>query len=372
MKKLGLKKTAALVIAALLIATAALSANRVRFFVTDPKTATYDLTKPAPADALFFKGYNGIPYTHGLYYQFDSDNGYDFYFHMIFADIGIMTKNMIDYKLHYPDGTYKVLGTKFDEDEGSIAKDRFERHVGPNWIKGDRDKHVVHIETGPLRVDVVMKIAAPFYRVGEGKMFLDPETDKYGLFTYFPLFEVSGEIKDGATVIPISGWGYGNLLEQNYMFTDLTPLHTALRWQKEGLGFDLHDYLVVPEYGGDELKILIVYNDGKIIHVAQDYKKEIIDRVHEKKTDRDLPGSYKITSEKQGVKVEIEFLDVVLSDYNDPLIWLGTVEKYLINLIAPPPLDLRFDGRVNMKVTMPDGKVIEKRGPGHGLALVAQ
>ena len=370
----GRKKTALFFAAVALAAGVALAAQKISFFVADPKTATYDLDARVPADALFFKGYDDTPYTSGLYYQFDSDNGYDFYCHFIFADMGfLITKYIIDYKLHYPDGTYKVMGTKFDSDEGSMAKDRFEWRVGPNWVKGDRSSHKIHIETGPLRVDVVMKTAAPFYRVGgEGMMYIEPERDKHMRFFYFPMFKAEGTIKDGATVINVNGWGYGNLTNSNFVITNQTPLHTGLRWQKDGIGFDLHDYVSGPEYGGEWLGILIVYKDGKIIQVSQDYDKKNLDKVYEEKTKTHVPGSYSVRSDKQGVKVEIDFTGVKLSDYNDPLIWLGTVEKYLIQLVTEPPLDLRFDGHVRMKVTMPGGEVIEKQGPGHGLALVSQ
>lgn len=365
---------AAIVIFAAVLAAAALGAGqRMSFFVDDPKTATYQLDKKLPVDELYFKPYTETPRTIGLYYQFDSDTGHDFYCHFILADMGLIKRYMIDYKLHYPDGTSKVLGTRFDVDDGSISADRFEWRVGPNRIEGDLGSHTIHIETGPIQVDVVMKTKVPFIRVGdEGKMKVLPEGDKYFQVTYFPMFEVEGEIRDGGTVIPVKGWGYGNLATATFVITNLTSLHTALRWQKDGVGFDLHDYITVPELGSEWMGILIVYKDGKIIQVAQDYDKKNLDKVFEEKSGMHLPGSYRVTSERQGVAVEIDFTGVRLADYNDPLVWLGSIEKYLIQLFTEPPLDLRFEGGVRLKVTMPDGEVIEKTGPGHGLALVSQ
>ena len=356
-----------------LIAALALAAQTISFFVANPKEAKYDLKASVPSDFLLAKPYQDTPFTDCIYYQFDSDNGYDFYCHYIMADVGIISKKyLLDYKLHYPDGRFKVFGGKFDADQGSIAADRFEWRIGPNYTRGDSSTHQLHIESGALIVDVTMKAVVPAYRVGkDGMLYIEPERKKWGQFTYFPLFRAEGAIKDGATVIPITGWGYGNRANENFIISDVTSLHTALRWQKEGLGFDVHDYQAFPEYGGQWLPILIVYNKGRLIHVSQNYQKEVLDYITEEKTGLKIPAGYRITSQGPGIEVKIEFAQVKLADYNDPLVWLGTVEKYLLNLVSDPPLDLRFDGQVKITVTTAEG-TIEKQGPGHGLALLTQ
>ena len=101
---------AAPLVAALLAAAGALAAASISFFVRDPATARYDLAAPVPADALYFKDYDSTPYTDSIYYQFDADSGPDFYCHFILADMGlIMKKGLLDYKLHYLDGTYPLI-----------------------------------------------------------------------------------------------------------------------------------------------------------------------------------------------------------------------------------------------------------------------
>jgi len=355
------------------IAVAALAAPSISFFVRDPKTAVYDLRAAVPLDALFFNPDYTTLYTDGLYYQFDSGNGYDFYCHFIFVDLGFgLKKYLVDYKLHYPDGTYKVFGGKFDKDEGFMAGDRLEWKMGPNTIKGDPAIHRLHLASGALRVDVDLKTLVPFYRIGdEGMMYLEPERKGWGQFTYFPLLEAQGTIRDGETSIPISGWGYGNRSRMHFMITEITSLHTALRWQKDGLGFDFHDYRAAPEYGGNWFGVLMVYNQGRMIHVSQNYRKEILESVTEPKTGFKIPIGYRLESRGQGVTVQIEFAGVRLADHNDPLVWLGDIEKRLIELVTEPPLDLRLDGQVKLTVTTDQGTII-KAGPGHGLALQSQ
>jgi len=368
----GTGKKAAAALIGLGLASAALAASTISFFVTDPKSAKYDLGARVPADALFFKGYDSTIYTDGIYYQFDSDNGYDFYCHFVLADVGIMKQYLVDYKLHQPDGKYKVFGGRFDSDDCSLAADRYEWRIGPNSIQGDMSAHRLRIASEPLRVDVTLKTLVPFYQVGDhGMIYVEPDRKKSGQLTYFPLFAAEGTIKDGGTVIKISGWGYGNRMTENFLFTDLTSLHTALRWQKDGLGFDLHDYQLRPEWGGGLLKILMVYNQGKLCHVSQSYDKKNLEFIIEKKTGLSVPTDYRVISKAPGIEAVIEFREVKLSDYNDPLIWLGSVEKYFLSLVSPPPLDLRFDGRVKITITTPDGSITEE-GPGHGLALLSQ
>ena len=368
-----LVKGSRLIAFAALIAAAALAAPSITFFVRDPRTAAYDLRAAVPPDALFFKGNYTTPYTGGPYYQFDSENGYDFYCHFIFADLGFgLKKYLVDYKLHYPDGTCKVFGGKFDQDEGFQAEDRFEWKIGPNRIKGDQAIHHLHIESGALRVDVDLKTLVPFYRVGDdGRIYLEPERKGWGQLTYFPLFAAQGTILDGETSIPVSGWGYGNLSRMHFIITEITSLHTALRWQKDGLGFDFHDYRAAPEYGGNWFGVLMVYDQGRMIHVSQDFRKEILESVTEPKTGFKIPIGYRLESRGQGVTVQIEFTGVRLADYNDPLVWLGGIEKRLVELVTEPPLDLRLDGQVKLTVTTDQGTII-KAGPGHGLALQSQ
>jgi len=363
---------AVIVIVAGLTASVALAAATVSFFARDPNAAKYDLNARVPADALFFKGYNSTVYTDSIYYQFDADNGYDFYCHFVLADVSVTKQYIVDYKLHQPDGKYKVFGGRFDADASSMAADRFEWRIGPNSLKGDAAAHKIHLESGPLRVDVTLKTAVPFYRVGDqGMIYVEPDRKKSGQLTYFPLFAAEGTIKDGNTVIKISGWGYGNRMTENFLFNEVSKLHTALRWQKDGLGFDLHDYQLLPEYGGGLLKILMIYHQGKLVHVSQNYAKQNLNSVTEKKTGLKIPADYRVTSKAPGSEAVIEFTNVKLSDYNDPLIWLGSVEKYLLSLVSPPPLDLRFDGQVKITLTTPTS-TITKQGPGHGLALLAQ
>lgn len=362
-----------LMVFAALLALAALAAPSITFFVRDPQTAAYDLQAKLPADALCFQKCSTTPCTGGLFYQFDSGNGYDFYCHFIHADVGFgLKKYIVDYKLHYPDGSYKVFGGKFDSDEGLMAQDRFEWRAGPNSIKGDQADQRLHLGSGALRVDVDFKTLVPYYRVGDnGMIYLEPERKSSGQFTYFPLFEAQGTIRDGATVIPISGWGLGNLTRMYFIITEVTTLHTALRWQKDGLGFDFHDYRATPEFGEQYFGVLMVYNQGRMIHVSQNYRKEILETVTEPKTGAKIPIGYRVTSQVQGVTVQLEFTGVRLSDYNDPLIWLGGIEKRLIALVTQPPLDLRFDGQVKLTVTTDQGALV-KQGPGHALVLQSQ
>jgi len=373
MRKKSFKLKSPLFLLAALIGAGALAANFISFFVRDPKTAVYDLKAEVPRDALFFKPYSDTPHTEGIYLQFDSENGYDFYSHFIFADLGrFLNKSMIDYKLHYPDGTYKVFGTKFDREECSFARDRFEWKIGPNWLKGDSALHRLHIDSGPLKLEINLKPLVPFYRVGDnGMIYVEPKRKQYMQLTYFPLYEANGSIRDGNTVIPISGWGYGNYSTTNFNLYGATSLHTALRWQKDGLGFDFHDYQAPPQFGGNWFGVLMVYEQGKLIQVNQNYTKQILEKVIEPKTGIKVPIGYCLTSKAQGVTVKIEFTGVKLTDYNDPLVWLGSLEKKLIQLVTNPPLDLRFDGRVKLTLTTEQGTII-KQGPGHGLALVSQ
>lgn len=357
----------------MLVAGIALAASTVSFFATDRKNAYYDLDQPVPADALLFKGYSDTPYTDSLFYQFDGEDGLDFFCHFILADMGYgMKKFILDYKLHYPDGECVYYGRKFDDDEGALSSQRLEWNIGPNHVTGDQSSQTIHIESGPLVVDVVMKKVVPFYRVNQGMLYVEPERKKQACFTYFPLFEASGTIKHGNTVTRVSGWGCGNRVYENFLINDISTLHTALRWHRDGIGFDLHDYVMLPEYGGQWLPILMVYQDGKMIDVDQDFEKKNLGYITEEKTGQKIPAGYRIKSQRDGMTVTIEFTDVRLSDYNDPLIALTPVEKYLLTLVVESPLDLRFDGQVRLEIKTPDGQVLTRQGPGHGLALISK
>jgi len=127
MEKLSLEiKTSVVFFSAVLLAAMALAATSISFFVRDPATASYDLNATVPPDALFFKDSLDKPSTEAIYYQFDSDNGYDFYCHFVFVDMGWLgSRYVVDYKLHYPDGTYKVFGGQFEKEKGALARDQF-------------------------------------------------------------------------------------------------------------------------------------------------------------------------------------------------------------------------------------------------------
>src|SRR3972149_2367085 len=112
---------AVIVIVAGLTASVALAAATVSFFARDPNAAKYDLNARVPADVSVTKQY------------------------------------IVDYKLHQPDGKYKVFGGRFDADASSMAADRFEWRIGPNSLQGDAAAHKIHPESGPLRADVTLK-----------------------------------------------------------------------------------------------------------------------------------------------------------------------------------------------------------------------
>jgi hypothetical protein len=349
------------------------SAGDIFYFVEDPENAVYDLDARVPDDALNFRDYNDTPFGDNMYYQFDSEDGSDFYCHFIYSDMGFRIKAYaLDYKLRYPDGKTVFYGSRFDADESYLAKDSFDRKVGPNRVWGDNSRHRMHIESGPLKLDVTLKTLVPFFAPGEGgMMYLDAERKKKSHITHFPLFSAEGTIDDGSKIMKIKGWGYGNRgWQEGWLITYLTKFHTGLRWQKDGLGFDMYDYITTDHLGNVWMPILMVYNNGKMIHVSQSYEKENLDYYYEPKTGSKIPTSYRIKSVRKDSTVEIEFIDVKLTDYNDPLIILSKFEKYLLSFITEAPLDIRFDGYVKMKVTTPEG-TITKEGPAHGLALVA-
>ncbi len=357
----------------LCLAAAVSAASTVFFFAPDREAGGYDLDKTAPLSELYFEPYQDTPYSDSLYYQFEVAEGVDFFCHFFYADMGFRVKKYgMDYKLTKKGGEKVYFGRKFDSDEGSMAKNAFAWKLGPNSAGGDADSQRLRIQSGPLSVDVTLKVEVPYYQVGEqGALYLDEDREEWSKFVYFPLFSVTGKIKEGATVHKVDGWGYGNrVYAENYMITDFSRLHTALRWQKDGLGFDLHDYYAIEEYGSEWLPVLMVYRDGKMIHVSQSFEKEVLEHVVEPKSGKKLPASYRVASRAEDVMVTIEFTDVKLTDYNDPLIVLSSFEKTLIQLISDAPLDLRFDGRVKMTLTTPEGTVV-KEGPGHGLALVS-
>jgi hypothetical protein len=354
-----------------LLAGAAAGASRFVFFAPDPKTAVYDLEAAVPADALHFKPYTRTPHMESFYYQFDNHDGSDFFCHLFFADLGLGMKRFgIDYKLRYPSGKTTFFGAQYDPAQTELAGDRFDWKIGPHRLSGDASEHHLQINDGPMKLDVTFKVRVPLFRVGEGKMFFGDRDRKEGMITYFPSFAVSGTMQDGRTVATVAGWGYGNQVKQDFL-AEMFELHTALRWQKDDLGFDVHDYITPKAMGSEWLPILMVHRHGKMIHVSQNYKKENLEFYDEPRSKKRIPVGYRVVSEAQDFKIVIEFTQVKLGDYNDPLLSLGPLEKYMLQLLTESPLDLRFDGRVRLTITTPAETVVME-GPGHGLALVAQ
>jgi len=356
--------------AAVMVLTVAVAAGGAYFYVEDRKNAEYDLDKRVPMSELYFKDYDDTPYSEALYYQFEIGDGSDFFCHFLYGDIGFGIKYFgVDYKLFTPGEKPVFFGTQFDTDESSMSKASFQWKVGGNSAGGDADEQRIHIVSGPLKVDVTLETVVPYYQVGDGgMMYLDDEREEWGKLTIYPHFKVTGKILNGSTVIDVDGWGYGNKIVQAFDPRKLSDFHTALRWQKNGVGFDVHDYYT-PE-DNEWLPVLMVYKDGRMIHVSQDYTKENLEYFVEPKSGRKVPTSYRVVSEGDDIKVTIEFTDVSASDYNDPLMSLGRIQKAVINLFADPPIDLRFDGHVKFVIETPEYKVVEE-GPGHGLALVA-
>ena len=354
----------------MLVCLPAIGSDGFFFFTPDRENAVFDLDKPVPQDALYFKDIDNRPYLTGMYYQFDNEDGSDFFCHFLYMDMGYGIKRLgLDYKLKRKDGTMVYFGRKYELSESNLGRDHFEFKVGPNIVNGDHKYHHLKIVDGPVKADVVLKTEVPFYRVGEeGKHCLTYECKEFGVITYFPLFSVTGTVEENGKKTMVSGWGYGNRSIQTHTDPNFTNFHTALRWQKDGLGFDLHDYTTL---AGEWLPILMVYNNGKMIHVSQSYKKENIEFYKEPRSGKRIPIGYKIVSEGHGVKVQIEFTGVKLTDYNDPLVVLSPIEKSIVQLFVHAPLDMRFDGHVKLTLNTKTGTVV-KEGPAHGLALMAK
>jgi hypothetical protein len=372
--KISSKKAGCLAVLCLILASspAGFTASDVYFFVPDFKSATYDLKRPVPADALHFAGYDDAPYSDFLYYQIENDAGQDLFLHLFYMDVGMGVKSYgMDYKLRLNDGRTVYFGRKYDTDQGAMASNRFDWRIGPNSIQGNFSTQQVHLADGPLRADLTFKTEVPFYQVGDqGKIYLDIGKKQWGRFTYFPLFSVTGTLEVEGTRIPIKGWGYGNRVVQHYDPSGFAELHTALRWQQDGLGFDVHDYQTTPELGGQWLPILMVYHKGRLVHVAQDYEKEVLSYVEDARSGKRIPADYRIRSQKGDSTVTIEFSGVKITDYNDPMLSLNTMEKVLVKLISPPPIDIRLDGQVKITLTTPQG-TLTRQGAGHGLTLVS-
>jgi hypothetical protein len=370
MFRAGTRVTALLI--ALIVCPLALAGAKIFYMTSDRENAVHDLDKKLPPDALAFKGYDDTPYSESIFYQFTSENGVDFFTHVIYADIGFTIKRHgLDFKVRYPDGNIHYFGRQIDHDQCEMAGGRFSWKLGRNSISGDLNNHLLHIEEDGVVVDVVFKAVAPIYRVGrDGMIYLDAERKKWGQMTFLTCFEVEGTLRDGATVIPIKGWGYGDHTRGNFIVTEFTRYCHGTHFYKDGLGYDFIEWTATEKYGSEFLSVLLVHQDGKLIHVSQNSKKTVLEHFIEPRSKKKIPASYTVESEGQGVAVKVEFTDVKLTDYNDPLIILSPVERALIELVSDAPLDLRFDGNVKLIVKTPEGTDV-REGRTYGLTILS-
>ena len=144
--------------------------------------------------------------------------------------------------------------------------------MGPHSVTGDQNSHRIVIDEGPIKLDVILKTTVPFFRPGkDGKICPDYECEKSGVFTHFPQFSVKGKMVYEGKTTDISGWGVGNRSYQDFMSSEMIGYHSALRWQKDGIGFDVQDYIIP---SGEWLPLLMVHKDGKMIHVSQTIKRK--------------------------------------------------------------------------------------------------
>lgn len=202
-------------------------------------------------------------------------------------------------------------------------------------------------------------------------IYLDPGRRKWGQMTYFTCFTAKGELIDGGEPVRIDGWGYGDYVRGNFLVTEFTRFCSGLRFYRDGVGFDFIDYLVTDDKGGGWFPVLIVHKDGRIVHVSLDCEKTVTKSFIEPKTGMEVPTDFTIKSAGPGVSVEIDFRDVALADYNDPMIVLGPVERFIVNIFTDAPLDLRLDGKVSMKLTTQEGALL-REGDAYALVLMAE
>jgi hypothetical protein len=342
MKRLN-SGTASALVAVVVVCSYALAGSRIFFMSADRERAVHDLDKKLQAGALAFKGYEKTPYSESIFYQFSSEGGVDFFTHIMFADIGFTIKRFgLDFKIRYPDGRVHYFGRQIDKEECAQSQDRFSWKLGRNSIGGDLETHRLHIEEHGVVIDATFKAVAPLYRVGDdGMIYLDPGKKKWGQITFFTCFEVEGTLKDGVTVVPIKGWGYGDYVRGNFIVTEFTRFCSGTRFYRDGLGFDFIEWTTTEEYGSEFLSVLLVHHRGKMIHVSLSSKKTVLDYFVEPRSGKKIPAGYIVESRDQKVSVKFEFLDVKVTDYNDPLIILSPLEKALVQLISDAPLDMR-------------------------------
>ena len=363
-----------LVAAAVVVLLAALApaAEKIFFMAPNRKHAVHDLTKKLSPDGLASRSHDRTPYSESIFYQFSNHDGVDFFTHIMFMDAGFTIKRFgLDFKVRYPDGKTHYFGRQIDVDECSLSRERFSWKLGNNSAEGDLDTHRLVINEHGLELDVTFKMIAPIYRAGEaGMIYMDPEQKKWGQLTFFTCFSAEGTLKDGETLVPVKGWGYGDYIRGNFIVTEFTRYCSGLRFYQDGLGFDIIDYITTDKYGSEWLPVLLVHKDGRLIHVSLDCERTVLDYYTEPRSGKRIPASYRIRSRADDVSVDISFTQVQLADYNDPFIILSPVERYLIDLISDAPLDLRFNGRVDVSVTTPR-ETVTRQGQAYSLFLIS-
>ena len=132
-KKIKNKTKTAIIIAFALISicSAAYASGKFYFYSADRENAEFDLDAKVPKDALYTRSFEETPFFDVLYYQFDNNDGMDFFCHFLYADMGYGIKRSgVDYKVRLPDGKLVVFGRKYDSDEIFLAPDHFEYKNG--------------------------------------------------------------------------------------------------------------------------------------------------------------------------------------------------------------------------------------------------
>jgi hypothetical protein len=347
-----------------LLSALAFAGSELFVFTADREHAKYDLARKLPADALNFPNYTETPYFHTLFYQISNPDGTVFFSHFLLGDLGYGIKRMgMDFKLRYPDGKVHYWGGEFKAETVAIKTDRYSWTLGNNRVEGDLTTQRLHFDQDRLKADLTVKMLAPVYRIGdEGMIYLEADHKKWMQITFLTCFSAEGTISDGATVIPVKGWGYGDAVRGNFVVTDFGQICTGLRFYQDGLGVDLLEYTSTPARGGEVIPIIIVHRDGKIVAVCASPKKTVTEYYTEPRSGKKLPASFTLEGKSGEVGIRLDYTGVKLTDYNDPLKILSPLEKKVIQLVSEAPLDMRFDGQLKVSLTDSAGTVT-RSGP---------